>query len=143
MKALTLLAVDGYHEQQRLRQGLSRAEHCGFPVPCGIYDGRTKSLCEFSITADMAGADEKYYWVRLGKGWVGPEGMFWMPGDWHMTFRFGDWYILRDGLEVDPNWYDVYLSVKFTGPAYRPGSKNPNGIWMDRLLLRRCAPPAK
>ena len=116
-------------------------EHKGFPVSCGVYDFSTKKSCGFKITAEMAGSDEKYHWVRLGKGWVGPQGMFWIPGDWHMSFRFGDWYILRDGLAVDPNWYDVYLSVKFTGPAYRPGSKNPNGIWIDRLLLRRCAPP--
>ena len=121
--------------------GKSDAEHRGFPVPCGMYDDRTKMNCTFSITSDMAGADEKYHWIRLGKGWIGSEGLFWIPGDWHMSFRFGDWYIQRDGLAVDPNWYDVYLSVKFTGPAYVPGSTRPNGIWIDRLVLRRTAPP--
>ena len=121
--------------------GKPDSEHRGFPVPCGIYDGRTKKSCVFKITSEMAATDEKYHWIRLGKGWVGPEGLFWIPGDWHMSFRFGDWYILRDGLAVDPNWYDVYLSVKFTGPVYVPGSQKPNGIWIDRLLLRRCTPP--
>ena len=120
------------------------AEHAGFPVPCGMYDATLKDGQAFRIRAEAADwSDEKYHWVKLGKGCVGSQGVFWMPGDWHMTFRFGDWYIQKDGLPVDPNWYDVYLSVKFTGPAYNPGSKSPNGIWMGRLMLRRTAPPAK
>ncbi len=121
--------------------GKPDSEHRGFPVSCGIYDGNTKRSSVFKITSGMAASDEKYHWVRLGEGWVGPEGMFWIPGDWHMSFRFGDWHMLCDGLAVDPNWYDAYLSVKFTGPAYVSGSKSPNGIWIDRLLLRRRPTP--
>jgi len=123
------------------KYGKPDAEHMGFPVSCGVYDGARKKNCAFKITAEMAGTDEQYHWIKLGKGWVGPQGMFWIPHDWHMSFRFADWHILCDGLPSDPNWYDVYLSAKFTGPAYVPGSTRPNGIWIDRLLLRRTQPP--
>ena len=30
--------------------------------------------------------------------------------------------------------YDIFLSLKFTGPAYAPGSTKPNGIWFDRVI---------
>ncbi len=117
--------------------------HKGFPIPCFMYDGVSRSGQNYKITSDMAAKDEKYHWYKLGPGCVGSGSLFAMPGDWHMTFRFADWYIQKDGLPVDPNWYDVYLSAKFTGPAYVPGSTKPNGIWFDRLLLRRIAPPGK
>ena len=37
---------------------------------------------------------------------------------------------------VNPTWYDHYISLKVTGPAYVPGSTKENGLWVDRIVLR-------
>ena len=31
--------------------------------------------------------------------------------------------------------FDIYVSIKASGPAYVPGSKNKNALWIDRILL--------
>ncbi len=35
------------------------------------------------------------------------------------------------------NEWDAYISLKLQGPAYVRGSRQPNGVWMDRVLLVR------
>ena len=115
--------------------GKSNDHHLKLPISCGVYDSVFKSAQSFKITAAMAMADENYHWIKLGRCYVGPNGLFWMPGDWTMSFRLGDFYCNPEGLSINPNWYDIYLSLKLTGPAYVSGSTKPNGIWVDRLVL--------
>ena len=44
-------------------------------------------------------------------------------------------YGLYDPARPDQQW-DVYLSMKYTGPAYPFGeSGEPNGLFMDRMIL--------
>lgn len=118
------------------KRGKPSAEHPKPPIPCGVYDNVFKSAQNFQITAEMAGTSEKYHWIRLGRCYVGPNGLFWMPGDWTLGFRLGDFYRNPEGLAVNPNWYDLYISLKVTGPAYVPGSTKENGLWVDRIVLR-------
>jgi len=34
-------------------------------------------------------------------------------------------------------WYDFWVSVKFAGPDYVPGSKKTNGVYVNRMVMRR------
>jgi len=120
------------------KYGRTDAEHPGFPIPCGVYDFPTKEAFSFSIARDSAPfADEKYHWVKLGRAHLGRNTITWMPADWHLGFQLKEFFTDCDATGTDRNWYDIWISLKFTGPAYFPGSTKPNGIWHDRLVLRR------
>ena len=43
-----------------------------------------------------------------------------------------DFHILDDGMDVDPNWYDLWVSARYEDGA----------LYVDRLALRRIAPPS-
>lgn len=83
----------------------------------------------------VAGPD--YRWYRLGVARVCRGGNCFLPV--HLSFALGSRYIECDGLKVDPNWYEFWLSVKYTGDAFDPDPKK--GLFIDRLLLRRVSPP--
>ena len=67
---------------------------------------------------------------------MGPSSYFWAL-DWRIRFRFDNFFILADGVseEENPNVYDLWVSVKFQGPAYKKGSAKPNAIYFDRCML--------
>jgi len=46
-------------------------------------------------------------------------------------------YALTDGTAADNVWDEVWMSAKFTGPAYVPGSTKENAIWIDMLVLTK------
>lgn len=95
---------------------------------CGVQSRfLKKSLlkCKFPRTRD-----EKYHWHRLGRIRITPMTIFWGHGSWALQFPL-DRFRVR-GAE---NEYDLYLSVKFVGPASSPGSTRENAIFIDRLVL--------
>lgn len=115
----------------------------GDAIACGLYSKAFKDSYGMSIPIASIPKDGKYHWVKCGTGRVGSNSVFYIPGDWHMIYALDDYYITSDGMAVDPNWYDVWISIKVTGPKYAPGSTDKNGIWTDRLVLRRVKKPAK
>lgn len=105
-------------------------DYKALPVPCGVYDNQSKdSFGAFKITAEML-KPNAYSWVKLGKCHVGRDSLFWFPGSWYRSFMLKDFYILADGLPEDPNWYEIWASV-------REGDKL---FLIDRLILRRVKP---
>lgn len=109
-------------------------------VPCGSYDWNTKLGFKFTIKPDPA-YPEKYRWVKLGRMHIGRNTKFWLHGSWKSGRDLFHWHILADGAAEDPNWYEMWISVKFEGPVYHPGSKKKNRVLVDRFALRRIAPP--
>ena len=75
---------------------------------------------------------ETYTWVKLKTLHVGFETIFWFDGSWECDFNLKDFHILDDGMDVDPNWYDLWVSAR-----YEDGT-----LYVDRLALRRIAPPS-
>jgi hypothetical protein len=112
----------------------------GFPFPCGVYDRISKDSFTFKITAEMLPADGKYHWVKLGKIHIGRDSIFWFPGSWRVWETLRDHYTLADGQEVDPNWFEMWVSMAVDGPVFIPGSTAPKAIKLDRYMLRRVAP---
>ena len=109
----------------------------------GVYDKAHKTNTPFSWTygKDVTFADEKYHWVKLGVARVGSNAFFWAMFDWNQNWHLQDYYINCDGLPVDPNWYEFWVSIKYCGSAYVFGSTKPNAVWIDRVLLHRVPPP--
>jgi hypothetical protein len=69
--------------------------------------------------------------VKLKTLHVGFETIFWFDGSWECDFNLKDFHILDDGMDVDPNWYDLWVSAR-----YEDGT-----LYVDRLALRRIQPP--
>ena len=81
--------------------------------------------------------DEKYHWYRLpGNIELRDKTTFWGHG-WSFQARPNYWYTLTDGNPLDNLWSQVWMSAKFTGPAYVPGSTKPNAIYVDRVVIVR------
>lgn len=81
--------------------------------------------------------DEKYHWYRLpGKFEMKPLSYFWGFG-WAIQASTQHLYTLTDGNPLDNTWDQIWVSAKFTGPAYVKGSTKPNAIWVDMAVLIR------
>jgi len=107
-----------------------------FPLKCGVYDADLKTGGDFEVARPVSG-DEKYHWYKLGDARIGRIGNFWFPRDWKINAWLRDYYTQCDGLAVDPNWYEVWVSFKVQGPLNISGSVKPDGLFLDRLVFRR------
>ena len=107
------------------------------PFSCGVYDADTKTGQTFSIS--NIPQDEKYHWHKLGDVRIGRTGNFWMPRDWLVNVWLRDYYMMCDGMSIDPNWYELWVSIKVQGPTNVKGSSKPDGLYLDRLVFRRKA----
>ncbi|HCU37440.1 MAG TPA: hypothetical protein DGT21_19010 [Armatimonadetes bacterium] len=133
-------------------------EACTLPLTTGLYDDflGLRKLPDGEpnfgpvLQIEQAPADEKYHWYRIGRYSIGRStgvygsSMF-RRHPWPMRVNLHRFYTLADGIEPgspnDPNLYDVYVSLKITGPAYVPGSTQRNGIWTDWVILVRPEEP--
>jgi len=104
------------------------------PFGIGVYDRRAKTNTAFTIKD--APQDEKYHWRKLGSVEVRGDSIIWAL-DWQVGFSLKDFYTAADGLEENPNVYELWISMKFQGPGYVKDSIKPNGFYMDRVLLVR------
>ena len=102
-------------------------------IICGVYDNQWEKATGTTITAP---SDEKYHWYKTVRFSMGPATLFWAL-DWHAGFNLKGFFIVSDGVkaEEDPNLYDLWVSIKFQGPAYRKGSDKANGIFFERAML--------
>ena len=103
------------------------------PSSFGVYDFATKSSIE-NLNHKVF-QDEKYHWIYVGKADVQPGSFFW-AFRWLMQVPFVGVWQLSDGIKEGNNWH-VYVSARFTGPAYVKGSKSPNRLYIDYVVLTR------
>lgn len=103
------------------------------PTRFGIHDPGTEKEIAFDVP--KIPTDEKYHWYKVGTFDVGPgtfvHGFFWL-----MRADISTVYENADGLP-DKNKWEAWVSVKYTGPAYVPGSTKPNQIFWDQVVLVR------
>jgi hypothetical protein len=99
------------------------------PVSCGVYDKRSKNGFTFKIRAEDVRSGV-YSWVKLGRCYIGRDSLFWFPWSWRSFFALKDYHLLADGMDVDPNWYELWVSAR----------EGDGGFLIDRLALRRVKP---
>jgi hypothetical protein len=104
-----------------------------FPTHYGVYEPSTKKGINFDVP--KIPADEKYHWYKIGVFDVGP-GTYIHGFIWAMRADISGVYGNPDGLP-DYNKWEVWISVKYTGPAYVPDSTQPNQIFWDQVVLVR------
>ena len=122
----------------------------GKPVPFGVWDFAAKKACAscgkgggIAITPETC--DGRYHWHRLGNWHLGESSTFWFTGTWYPNWGLGSLHRVCDGLneDEDDNWVEIWVSVRFQGPGYVKGSTEPDGVWADRIAVRRIDPPKK
>ncbi|MBQ7207681.1 MAG: DUF4838 domain-containing protein [Lentisphaeria bacterium] len=123
-----------YHriDKIRLKPGfrLSPRKYC-----LGNSAGKKDSISLTLKDEDIA-KDEKYHWYRLpGKLDLSEKVWFWGQC-WAIQFKMSSFYVLSDGV-ADNNVWNCWFSAKFTGPAYVPGSKKKNAVYVDMIVLTR------
>ena len=102
-------------------------------LDCWIYDGFGKKnlLRTYIRNADMV--EGKFHFYRLGRIRLTPDTYIALGSSWYLLSGLADLYVPG----VDWEW-DVYVSMKFEGPRYFPGSKaSANRAVFDRTVLVR------
>ena len=122
----------GYANSDRFPQ---KAEFFKKQFTCGIHDRQNKKvLLKGKIPLKKMYQDEKYHFYDLGEVILAPSSLLWLHHSWYLQQNLGHLY--RSGDPYGNRW-KVYVSLKFTGPAYVRNSQKPNGFYMDRILLVR------
>ncbi len=97
-----------------------------------------RMLLSTVIPKDRIPQDEKYHFYPLGTVRLEPSALLWLHETWYLQQELGGFFRKDDPEE---NRYRVFVSLKFTGPAYVKGSQKENAFWMDRILLVRTETP--
>ena len=102
------------------------------PVVAGVAcPGGSKQRA--SIKIKKAPADEKYHWYRLGVATLNDRA--YIHVSWSAKLLLKDFYNKTNAGGKNLNRYEIWVSIKMTGPAYVPGSQKENGLFIDRGLL--------
>lgn len=80
--------------------------------------------------------DGSYGWTKIGKVHLGPNAKIRLFNcfNWNLASA----YTVSDGAEVDPNWFEAWISSRLAGAADSADEKS--GLFCDRVLLRRVKP---
>ena len=96
------------------------------PFFAGAYDSLGRRGCEITLKAEEIPQDEKYHVYRLGTIRVlSPAYAYY--NSWH----YRSW-LSTVGVEGEER--EIWLSVKFTGPSYVKGSRQPDGVRYERVF---------
>ena len=78
--------------------------------------------------------DEKYHWYRMPKIVTLGESSYFWGMYWYLDMNISSAYQVDDGNSNENDWA-CWFSAKFTGPAYVPGSKKPNAVSVDTVVM--------
>ncbi len=99
------------------------------PFSFGFYHAESKSRGEvwFKAKADVP-QDEKFHLYHVGRSALLKGFYVWFDSTW----RYRCW---EKTIGIVPEEWDVWVSAKFTGPAFVEGSKSENRVLFDRVLF--------
>ena len=103
-----------------------------YSTAVGVVDRASKSSKGRDLKKVVA-KDEKYHWYRIGVCRIFPGSFVWIYY-WRCQCPLGSVWQPDDGMP-GLNVWEIWVSLKFTGPAYVEGSKQPDRIWWDQVLL--------
>ena len=89
-------------------------------------DARSESLGNGSFKTVKG---DGYHWYRLCRAKFNDRCYLWLTRAWTTQLKTGNFPDLS-GKELE-----LWVSVKFTGPMFRPGTKGDSYIWIDRVIL--------
>lgn len=106
------------------------------PMEFGIYDiSGKKVLFKKVLKPEEIAQDEKYHLIEIGTFRCKRNGkyQFWAHASWGFNIN----RLLKPAQDAasGETVYRVYISCKFTGPAYVKNSRNKNAIYVDRAIF--------
>ena len=112
---------------------MSKEHIRGFtPLNFGAYDYVTKRSLHWNFKQDIP-QDEKYHWYKLGNYELGSDSFAW-GFFWNTRCDLSGLWSPADGLQ-DFNLWELWVSIKITGPAYVNDSTRKNEIYWDQVML--------
>ena len=103
-----------------------------YSTAVGVYDYASRSSISRDLKDEVA-EDEKYHWYRVGTYNI-RQGAFVWAFYWYCQCSLESVWQPDDGMPGLNDW-EIWVSLKFTGQAYVDGSKQPDRIWWDQVLL--------
>lgn len=102
------------------------------PFEAGVYNRLTR---ESGLANKIAKIhfDEKYHLYKIGTSHMTPGSYVYLHWTWQFQFLPTSAYMPTK----DSPPYDIYASLKFTGPTYVKNSTRPDGVFVDRIILVR------
>ena len=97
----------------------------------GVYDYETRKA--ISLQLNDIPQDEKYHWYKIGRFEIGKRSVLW-GFFWCMMVNLESFWTQADGIK-DFNVWTIWISAKFTGPAYVKNSTRPNRIFLDQIVF--------
>jgi len=95
----------------------------------GIYTPSAKSYVVNTVVPDVDyPEDGKYHLYKIEKITIPPDAYLFTSWAWFVAFK---------GLSrfADGKEYSLYLSLKVSGPRYATGSKEIDGLYVDRIII--------
>ena len=105
-----------------------------WPFAMGLYNRQipVERRLISNVELENHPVDEHYHLYYLGRGPIARGSIVWAHWIWGFQFE------PREAYTATPDYdSDVWISVKFTGPTYVPGSRKPDGIFVDRVIVAR------
>ncbi len=97
----------------------------------GIYNwNENKVVCASAIKNTDIPKDEKYHLTKIAKADFVNDSQAYFYGGANWEMRCDLYRMFAPGSS-----YDLYVSVKFQGPDYVPGSTKDNSIMVERIVL--------
>ena len=110
-----------------MRTAADKSHYFQLPFSGGVYDQQTKKSCGGGSFKKVEG--DGYHWYRLCKAKFNDHAYLWLTRAWTTQLKTGNFPDLS-GKELE-----LWVSVKFTGPMFRPGAQGDSYIWIDRVIL--------
>lgn len=107
------------------------------PFRIGVANADLPSAQWESTSLDSAPQDEKYHWYLIPKVPVGSKT--WLHGfNGALRIDITGAYRIPAGIEdADFNVYDIWFSLKFTGPSYVKNSQKKDAVSIDYVVLSK------
>lgn len=107
------------------------------PLELAVYDKvNRKYLLRKSVSGKDYPQDEKYHWYKVGKTHLTVKTQLIFHSSWSLSQSCGN--DVYDPLEPDAE-YEIYASIKLTGPSYVKNSRKPDGVYLDRVVFLECS----
>ena len=124
---------DAFGGKAKTRDSNGKADYHARPFTFGIYEWKFR---KFIANAQLAKADvpqdEKYHWYYAGRTRIySDRTRIWTHWSWTLNFSLAKAFEAKNFKQL----FDVYVSVKLQGPSYVEGSRNPDEVRVDRLML--------
>ena len=112
-----------------MRSEADKGDLFKLPFAAGVYDKAAKKSCARRDISEVKG--DGYHWYRIGRLTMPENRTIWFTRAWNTLLDTRSW------LDVDLTGRDLemWVSVKFTGPMFRPCKGGRSFIWIDRVMF--------